>query len=328
MKIYKTITWLTSQLTMRIAAETTAALIAAGVGLAGTGASVGFQGVRGRKNREAQEKFNAQQQANWEKSFNYQKYINENQYQIQAKDQIAAGINPVAANGGSLSGFSASAGGQATTSDPIALDTGSLAQIGLQMAQLKHDSQERAKDRETQKDIAEINAETSRYGTDTQATIAAENRKTQKEIADNANENQKTIAKLNIESQQKIADWSNKTQKELQKAQQDWTDSENHAQAAKRLQEALEDAYNYGRELEAMKHLYVTEDGDKYRLDDYIKMLEADAIEYENSPTRRSEDAIYRGVDRLIKILTLGRSDSGSERSERSERRDSRSRRR
>lgn len=306
--VYKIATWLTSQLTAYIAAETTSALIAAGASLAGAGASAGFQGVRGRKNRQAQKEYNKQQQKNWEKQFEYTKYLNENQYQIQAKDQIAAGINPIAANGGAMQGFSANTGGQAATSEPVQLDTSGLAQIGLAMSQLKHDSQEREKDRENAKEIAEINADASKYGSDTQATIAAENRKTQQTIADNANENQREISKLNTEAQKQIAKWNNETQKSLQKAQQEWTDSENHAQAAERLQKALENAYDYGRELEAMKHLYIdAEDGKKYRLDDYLKVLEADARAYENSPIRRSEDAIYRGLDRLIRLLGMGR---------------------
>lgn len=284
--------------------EATALLIGSGLAAAASGANAGFQGIRGKKNRELQREFNEQQQKNWQEQFNYQKYINENQYRIQAKDQILAGINPIAANGGSLQGFSATAGGQAAQSEAPQIDaTGALNMLSQSM-QLKHDSYERKKDRENEKEIAKINAEASKhnaelsnegthYSSDTQAAIAKMNA-----------ENQKEIANLNTESQQKITKWQNETQKNLQKAMQDWQDSEDHAKAAKRLQKALEDAYDYGRELEAMKHLYIDgEDGQKYRIDDYLKILEIDARAYENSPTRRSEDAIYRGLDRLLQLF-------------------------
>lgn len=285
--------------------EATALLLGSGLAAAASGANAGFQGVRGKKNRELQKEFNEQQQKNWQAQFDYQKYINENQYRIQAKDQALAGINPIAANGGSLQGFSATAGGQAAQSEAPQIDaTGALNMLSQSM-QLKHDSYERKEDRENAKEIAKINAEASKhnaelsnegthYSSDTQAAIAAMNA-----------ENQKEIASLNTETQKKIAKWQNKTQKDLQKAMQEWQDSEDHAKAAERLQKALEDAYNYGRELEAMKHLYIDgDDGQKYRIDDYIKILEIDARAFENSPTRRSEDAIYRGLDRLIQLLT------------------------
>ena len=295
--------------------EATALLIGSGLAAAASGANAGFQGIRGKKNRELQKEFNEQQQKNWQAQFDYQKYINENQYRIQARDQALAGINPIAANSGSLQGFSATAGGQAAQSEAPQIDaTGALSMLSQSM-QLKHDSYERAKDRKNAKDIAEINAEASKYGSDTsseashyssdvQAAIAAENRKTQKQIADDNRATQTAISNMDRQSREKIAGWSNETQKEIQKAQQMWTDSDDHREAAKKLQKALEEAYDYGRELEAMKHLYITADtGEKYRLDDYLKILEADARAYENSPTRRSEDAIYRGLDRIIQIF-------------------------
>lgn len=293
----------------------TAMLIGSGIAAASGAANSVFAGVRGKKNREAQERYNAQQQKNWQEQFDYQKYINENQYTIQAKDQAKAGINPIAANGGTVNGFSATAGGQAATSEAPQLDTSGLVGVIQQSAQLKHDSAEREKDRQSAEKIAEINAEASRYSSDTsneashyssdvQAAIAAENRKTQKQIADDNRAAQKAISNLDRQSRERIAGWSNQTQKDIQKAQQEWTDSDNHREAAKKLQKALEEAYDYGRELEAMKHLYITADtGEKYRLDDYLKMLEADARAYENSPTRRSENAIYRGLDRLLSVF-------------------------
>lgn len=281
-------------------------LITGGLDLIGQGINWRQKQKENKKQRKFEEKWNQIQQNNWQQEFDYTKMLNENQYQMQAKDQIMAGVNPVAANGGSMQGFSANISPQTTRGETPQLDTSQIANAISQYAEMKFTEKENEKNRENAKKIAEINAEASKYGSDTQAAIAAESRKTQKEIADSANENQKEIAKLNTESQQKITKWNNQTQKDIQKAMQEWTDSEDHAKAAKRLQEALEDAYNYGRELEAMKHLYITEDGSKYRLDDYLKMLEAEAKAYENSPTRRSESAIYRGVDRLLKLLTLG----------------------
>lgn len=281
-------------------------LINGAFGLIGQGINWKQTQKENKRQRKFEEYWNNVQQQNWQQEFDYTKMLNENQYQMQAKDQIMAGVNPVAANGGSMQGFSANISPQTTRGQTPQLDMSQISNAISQYAEMKFMEKENEKNRENAENIAEINAEASKYGSDTQAAIAAENRKTQKEIAESANENQKEIAKLNTESQQKITKWNNQTQKDIQKAMQDWTDSEDHAKAAKKLQEALEDAYNYGRELEAMKHLYITEDGSKYRLDDYLKMLEAEAKAYENSPTRRSEDAIYRGVDRLLKLLTIG----------------------
>ena len=281
-------------------------LINGAFGLIGQGINWKQTQKENKRQRKFEEYWNNVQQQNWQQEFDYTKMLNENQYQMQAKDQIMAGVNPVAANGGSMQGFSANISPQTTRGQTPQLDMSQISNAISQYAEMKFMEKENEKNRKNAENIAEINAEASKYGSDTQAAIAAENRKTQKEIAESANENQKEIAKLNTESQQKITKWNNQTQKDIQKAMQDWTDSEDHAKAAKKLQEALEDAYNYGRELEAMKHLYITEDGSKYRLDDYLKMLEAEAKAYENSPTRRSEDAIYRGVDRLLKLLTIG----------------------
>lgn len=269
-------------------------------------------------NLQIAQETNAQNQKNWQAEFDYQKYLNENQYQIQAKDQTKAGINPIAANGGTLQAYS----GNTNTASAAQMQQADysrgfemLENVFSQIRALKHDSKEREKDRENAKKIAEINAEANKYGSDTsseaskyssdvQAAIAAENRKTQKQIADDNRAAQKAISNLDRQSREKIAGWSNETQKAIQKAQQEWTDSDDHREAAKKLQKALEEAYDYGRELEAMKHLYITADtGEKYRIDDYLKMLEADARAYENSPTRRSENAIYRGLDRLISVF-------------------------
>ena len=281
-------------------------LITGGLDLIGQGINWRQTQKENKRQRKFEEYWNNVQQNNWQQEFDYTKKLNENQFQMQAKDQILAGVNPITANGGSMQGFSANISPQTTRGQTPQLDMSQISNAISQYAEMKFMEKENEKNRKNAENIAEINAEASKYGSDTQAAIAAENRKTQKEIADNANENQKEIAKLNTESQQKITKWNNQTQKDIQKAMQDWTDSEDHAKAAKRLQEALEDAYNYGRELEAMKHLYITEDGSKYRLDDYLKMLEAETKAYENSPTRRSENAIYRGVDRLIKLLSIG----------------------
>lgn len=293
----------------------TAMLIGSGIAAAASGANIGFQAGTNKKARAQAEKWNQIQQSNWQQQFDYQKYLNENQAQIQAKDNALAGINPITGAGGSLQTYSGSTSAQqASVSAPQIDASGIIAGI-QQYNQLKHDTEERAKDRESAERIAEINASASRYGSelgneashygsDVQAAIAAENRRTQKQIADDNRAAQQTIASLDRASREKIAGWSNETQKTLQKAQQEWTDSDNHREAAKKLQQALEEAYDYGRELEAMKHLYITADtGEKYRLDDYLKMLEADARAYENSPTRRSENAIYRGLDRILNLF-------------------------
>lgn len=250
---------------------------------------------------------NAQNQANWQAEFDYQKYLNENQHQIESQDLKKAGINPIVGAGGALSSF----GGNTNTATAATMQAtdyssifSSIANAFLQNKALATQEKIAEKNNETQKEVAKTQADASKYSADKSNEGTHYSADTQKQIAEDNNKNQKEIAKLNTESQQKIAKWQNQTQKDLQEAMQSWTDSEDHAKAAKRLQEALEDAYNYGRELEAMKHLYITgDDGTKYRIDDYLKMLEIDARAYENSPTRRSEDAIYRGLDRILSIF-------------------------
>lgn len=287
-KYLKITTWLTSQLTMKIAAETTAALIAAGASLAGTGASAGFQGVRGRKNRKAQEKYNKQQQENWQKQFDYTKYINENQYQIQAKDQIAAGINPIAANGGSMNTFSATTGGEAAKSDPISIDTAGLAQIGLQYAQMKHDSEEKSKDRESAERIAKIQAEASNYSADSSAgasisnaELAALTAKEQRLHEENQNriqrQHEKEIHNLDNKSKEQIADWTIQTQTALQNAKQAWEDSNDHRIAQEAFERMMK---NVQLDYEAQNYLAKQQVSMKTATGETRTMSIQDAIDY------------------------------------------------
>lgn len=287
-KYLKITTWLTSQLTMKIAAETTAALIAAGASLAGTGASAGFQGVRGRKNRKAQEKYNKQQQENWQKQFDYTKYINENQYQIQAKDQIAAGINPIAANGGSMNTFSATTGGEAAKSDPISIDTAGLAQIGLQYAQMKHDSEEKSKDRESAERIAKIQAEASNYSADSSAgasisnaELAALTAKEQRLHEENQNriqrQHEKEIHNLDNKSKEQIADWTIQTQTALQNAKQAWEDSNDHRIAQEAFERMMK---NVQLDYEAQNYLAKQQVSIKTATGETRTMSIQDAIDY------------------------------------------------
>lgn len=279
----------------------TAMLIGSGIAAATSGANAGFQGVRGRKNRELQKEFNKQQQKNWQAQFDYQKYINENQYRIQARDQALAGINPIAANSGSLQGFSATAGGQAASSEAPQIDaTGALSMLSQSM-QLKHDSYERKQDRENAKDIAEINAEASKhaaelsnegthYSTDTQAAIAALNAKNQKEIAE-----------LNTKTQKEIANANNKMQKELQKNMQEWQDSDDHALAQQKIQRML---YNVQRDHELLQYAQnsrvaiKTETGEVKNLtiEDALKYAEMCTKLYDNSTARRVFKNVLEGI--------------------------------
>lgn len=250
--IYKITTWLTAQLELHVIGLGTATLIGAGIAAAATGATAGFAGIRGKKNREAQEKYNAQQQANWEQQFNYQKYLNENQYQIQAKDQIAAGINPVTGAGGQLNSFSGQAGGEAATSEAPQLDISQIANAISQYYEQKFMEKENAKDRQNAKEIAEINANATKHAADTSAgasisnaELAALTAKEQRLHEENQNkiqrQHEKEMHKLDNHSKEQIADWTTQMQVALQNARQAWEDSNDHRIAQEAYERMIKD---------------------------------------------------------------------------------------
>ena len=320
---FKITTWLTSQLTMRIEAATTAALITAGASLAGAGMNAGFQGVRGRKNRQAQKEYNKQQQKNWEKQFEYTKYLNENQYQIQAKDQIAAGINPVAANGGSMNTFSATAGGEAAKSDPVNIDTAGLAQIGLQYAQMKHDSEEKRLDRKSAENIAKIQAEASNHAADTSAgasmsnaELAALTAKEQRLHEENQNrlqrQHEKEIHKLDNKSKEQIADWTMQTQAAIQNARQAWEDSNDHRiaqEAFERMMKNVQLDYEAENYLAKQQVAFTTPDGETRRMSiqDAIDYLIYDQAMYDTSAGVRALNELRETASTLGDLFSTDR---------------------
>lgn len=200
-----------------------------------------------RRQRDFESYWNQKQQDNWQKEFNYTKYLNENQYQMQAKDQIAAGINPIAANGGAMQGFSANISPQTTRGETPQLDMSQIANAISQYAEQKFQAKENEKNRESAEKIAEINAEASKYaadssagssiyGSDTQAAIAAEERRHREKENKLQRTHEKEIHNLDNKSREQIADWTMQTQAALQNAAQAWEDSNDHRIA----QEAFE----------------------------------------------------------------------------------------
>lgn len=301
--IYKIATWLTAQLKLHVIGLGTATLISAGIAAAASGANAGFAGTRGRKNREAQERYNAQQQANWERQFNYQQYLNENQHQIESKDLQAAGINPIVGAGGQLNSFSGQAGGEAATSEAPQIDTSeitsSIMQAASQDKQLEHDSQERQADRESAEYIARLNAGTADKERELRKEMQEKDIETKKELDKLTREMQERIASENRKTQENIAKWSNKAQSDLEKAKQKWEDSKDHAEALKRIQDIINESSR-----QKLKNIYgdsaivPIEDKDG----NIIRMTLDDAIKYEMyKKTLRDSD--YYTIDKIMEYV-------------------------
>lgn len=300
--VYKIVTWLTSQLEFQIGIET-ATLISAGIAAAASGANAGFAGIRGKKNREAQEKYNAQQQANWERQFNYQQYLNENQHQIESRDLQAAGINPIVGAGGQLNSFSGQAGGEAPTSEAPQIDTSqitsSIMQAASQEKQLEHDSQERQADRESAEYIAELNAGTADKDREQRKEMQEKDIENKKELDKLTRETQERIAKKNRKTQENIAKWANQSQEKIQQAKQTWEDSEDHIKALKKIQEVINDANR-----QQLKNVY--SDNALVPVEDkdgkIVRLTIDDAINYELLK-KNLRDADYYTIDKIMEYV-------------------------
>lgn len=300
--IFKLTSWLTNQLNFEIGIGT-ATLISAGIAAAASGANAGFAGVRGRKNREAQEKYNEQQQANWEKQFNYQQYLNENQHQIESRDLQAAGINPIVGAGGQLNSFSGQAGGAAATSEAPQIDTSqitsSIMQAASQEKQLEHDSQERAADRESTEYIAELQAGTADKDREQRREMQEKDIESKQELDKLNRQLQERIASANRKTQENIAKWANKAQSELEKAKQTWEDSKDHAEALKRIQDIINES-----ERQKIKNIY----GDSAivpiedRDGKIIRMTLDDAIKYEMYKKTLFDSDFYT-IDKILQYV-------------------------
>lgn len=299
---FKIITWLYSQCTMYIGLGT-ATLISAGIAAAASGANAGFAGIRGKKNREAQEKFNEQQQANWERQFNYQQYLNENQHQIESRDLQAAGINPIVGAGGQLNSFSGQAGGEAATSEAPQIDTSQITSSIIQAAseekQLEHDSQERQADRDSAEYIAELNARTADKDREQRKEMQEKDLESRKELEKLSREMQERIASENRKTQENIAKWANKAQSDLEKAKQKWEDSKDHAEALKRIQDII-------NESERLKLKKIYGDSAIVPIEDrdgnIIRMTLDDAIKYEMyKKTLRDSD--FYTTDKILQYV-------------------------
>lgn len=299
-------------------------------GIASTAISASATKRENARNRSFQEKWNNIQQSNWQKTFDYQKYLNENQAQITATDQAKAGINPIVGAGGNVSGFSGNIspdtqGGEIPDFSGIQSAFAGLAQSYLANKQLKQqkeiaeDSLKNQKDiaenqSETQKEIARINAESSKYSVDTTTS-------TQKEIAGLDRISQKSIAELNTNSQKYIASQNNKTQKEIARLNNEardrlqrlinvHEDSEEHAQALKRIQDLYNESqlnYNDRAYLQNQMVSFETTTGETrtMSLDDALKFIAYDAGMYAN----RTDNRLLQVLLQVFQVLTKGGSD-------------------
>lgn len=126
--------------------------------------------------------------------FQYQKYLNNNQFQVQSADAQKAGINPLAMTAGSLNG-----GSYSNSTNPMeAVYNGGLGSLMAQFASIANQKQISDDRNETDKKIANLNADNSK-------DIAILKILADKDIADNLNENQKNMLIMKLSSEQKIA---------------------------------------------------------------------------------------------------------------------------
>lgn len=117
-------------------------------------------------NRQDQLQENAWQHNFANKQFKEQQFLNRNQVQIQASDMQKAGMNPAMAMGvGSLSSGSYSSNSQAPQGNPYLMEDNALSHI-LDGFIAEKELELREKEIKTQKEIANINAQSARYTAD------------------------------------------------------------------------------------------------------------------------------------------------------------------
>lgn len=101
---------------------------------------------------------------------NEQKYLNRNQYQLQASDMQKAGLNPAMASAGStLQAGSYQSNQQSIPLNPYNIDSSAIntiADLYMQSESLKAQEKMSSESNATQLEIAQINANASRYSAD------------------------------------------------------------------------------------------------------------------------------------------------------------------
>lgn len=287
------------------------ALVSAGASLFG-----------GKKNRESNkkinrelmaqtERWNQQQQANYREQFDYQKYLNENQYQIQAVDQAKAGINPIAANSGSLQTFSGNVSPDMANLSPddysdISAAGAAIAQSLTHIQDMKQQARLAREANATQRYVADTNAEAtkyaaeqsagaSRYGTDVSADVARLDRESRESVASAERRLKSDIAKMDDDTKRYLSVESAELRKALQTAEHDWFESDGRRKALRALEDTLLDA----RRIDALNRYAdfaivpiespSTGEVINMTLDDAIKYYEANAALYDNN-TRAARD--------------------------------------
>lgn len=303
-------------------AQAAPALISAGASLFG-----------GKKNRESNERINRelmaqterwnnQQQANYREQFDYQKYLNENQYQIQAVDQAKAGINPIAANSGSLQTFSGNVSPDMADQRPndysdISAAGAAIAQSITHVQDMRQQARLAREANETQRYVADTNAEAtkyaaeqaagasrygadtsagaSRYSTDVSARTAQADRESRESLAAADRRLRSDIANMDDKTKRYLSDESAKLQMSLQRAEHNWFESDGRRKALRELEDTLLEA----RRIDALNRYAdfavvpikspTTGEIVNMTLDDALKYYEANAKLYANN-TQAAKD--------------------------------------
>lgn len=295
-----------------------------GIGSAVGGVAQGLLNYAGtvdtnKTNAKLQREINEMNQKNFDKQFAYQKYLNENQHQIESKDLLAAGINPIVGAGGQLQGFSASP----NVNQAAHMEAPNFNGIGNAFSaidQMAFEASENEKNRESAENIAEINAKASGYSADKTAETADKDRdfqiqneraKRQQEALISANKMklEKQLAKLDRKSREKIASEANKVSKEIAnlnnaaemarlKASQDFEVSDRHFEYVKKVQgmleELQEDLQNNARENAELLSLH---DVSGRNLQSLMYDLQKQIVDFMTDPDQRLYENILKGVN-------------------------------
>lgn len=222
--------------------------------------------------------------------FNYQKYLNNNQTQIQAADAQKAGINPLAMNGGSLSG-----GSYSNASNPMkSVFEGDLGSLYTELAKIKNQKSISDDRNATDEYIAELNADTSR--TNTIMKILSDEK-----IANNLNQSQKDLLITRLISEEKIAAGN------LSEATRHNKETERIQGVIAKSQEILNNATkNHYEKIDSIKNLdsqlerYVKENEDK-RLSEQLKIQQGYLREAIRTNNIRLAEVIIKGINDLLR---------------------------
>lgn len=172
----------------------------------------------------SQEKANDINQANnvWNQNmtqsqFDYQKQLNQNQIQWQADDARKAGINPIAMQGGNLSGFSGTAGNTPLqgTGDSSAL-LSSILGFALQNKQIQAQKDIAESQNRTAVRTAEISADASNYSAELSFDANSNFLRSQEKISQARNAFEGFQAGLNRAAQKQLQRDALQMQKQIQ----------------------------------------------------------------------------------------------------------------